>query len=115
MAELATDPKLPAVKAKSLKEVTTPERLQYILEHPSDEYARVSVRLIIDEVNHYDESLPVEVVRGLLSPSVPDFFILIKGIKQIPREKAHYLHTSYIREVLLLDELPEQEQRPVRG
>jgi len=98
----ATAP-LPVVKARSV-----PERLQYILEHPSDEYQRMNVRLIVDEVNHYDETLPVEVVRGLLSPSVPDFFILIQGIRQIPREKAHYLHTSYIREVLLLDELPEE-------
>ena len=94
--------------APNFEKMTEPERLQYILENPADEYQRMNVRLIMDEVNHYDETLPVEVVRGLLSPSVPDFFILIKGIKQIPREKAHYLHTFYIREVLLLDELPEE-------
>jgi hypothetical protein len=112
MEDKETDPKLPVVKARpapNFEKMTEPERLQYILENPNDEYQRVHVRLIIDEINHYDEGLPVEVVRGLLSPSVPDFFILIEGIRQIPREKAHYLHTSYIREVLLLDELPAQE------
>jgi hypothetical protein len=91
----------------------TPERLQYILEHPKEEYTRINVRLIIDETHFYDELLPIEAVRGLLSPDVPDFFILIKGLKQIPREKGHYLHTSYIREVLLLDELPEESTKDV--
>lgn len=99
--ETETDPRLPAL--------TTPERLQYILLHPKDEYQRVNVRLILDEANHYDEHLPVEVVQGLLNPTVADFFILIKGTNPIPRSKGHYLHTSYIRECVLLDNLPGWE------
>jgi hypothetical protein len=103
--ETTTDPRIPVVKRASL---TTPERLQYILLHPTEDYDRINVRLILDETNHYDELLPVEVVQGLIDPTVDDFFILIKGHQQIPNAKGHWLQTSFIREVILMNELPEK-------
>lgn len=87
---------------------TTPQRLQDSLVHPDDEALRLNVRLIMSETDFYDESLPIDVVRGLLSPVVDNFFILIKGKQQIPGAKGHFLQTSFIREVILLNDLPEE-------
>lgn len=73
------------------------------IERPID---RINVRLVLDETTFLDELLPVDVVRMLLSPVVNDCFVRIaNGLKKPPRCKAHYLHTSFIREIMLLDAL----------
>ena len=76
---------------------------------PADE--RINVRLILSQTEFYDESLRIDVVRALISPLIPDAFIQIVGVGSragIPRCKGHYLHTSFIREIVLLDELREE-------
>ncbi len=89
---------------------TTPEQVMQgkseQVERPVD---RINVRLVLAETEQIDEQLPIDVVRMLLSPVVNDCFIRISnGVKKPPRCKAHYLHTSYIREIMLLDELPAE-------
>lgn len=76
---------------------------------------RIAVRLVIDAsdadgVRHFDESLPLTLVRALLNPDVGNFFLPIEGNGRFkpPRAKGHYLHTQYIREIILLDVLPEE-------
>lgn len=103
MVEQTTDPKMPAVKP------LTPEALQALQDNPSEGQQIIRARLIVDEINHFDESLPLPLIQGLLSPSVSDFFIQVTAPDKIPGAKAHYLHTSYIREVVLLDALPGSE------
>lgn len=76
----------------------------------------ITVQLLIDGsdadgVRQFDESLPVSVVRAILDPAVADFFVPIAGYAR-PKARAakqHFLHTSYIREVILLGDLPEEE------
>jgi hypothetical protein len=77
---------------------------------------QITVRLYIngnddDAVRFFDESLPTSIVRAIISPEVADFYIPIEGRARMkpPRAKAHFLHTSSIRELVLLDELPEEE------
>ncbi len=89
---------------------TTPEQIMQgkseQVERPVD---RINVRLVLAETEQIDEQLPIDVVRMLLSPVVNDCFIRISnGVKKPPRCKAHYLHTAYIREIMLLDELPAE-------
>jgi hypothetical protein len=85
-------------------------KLQSLIKNPSHE--RINVRLILDENLFYDEKLPVDVVRAIISPDVPDCFIQINTMPRNNPERstAHYIHTSYIREILLLDELPEEKK-----
>src|SRR3954468_12621017 len=66
----------------------------------------ITVRLCVsanDSAGHrfYDELLPISLVRAILSPSVANFFIPIKGSGSFkpPRTRGHFLHTSYIHEV----------------
>jgi hypothetical protein len=76
----------------------------------------ITVQLLIDGsdadgVRQFDETLPISVVRAILDPTVDNFFIPIEG-KARPKPRAakrHFLHTSYIREVILLGDLPEEE------
>ncbi len=90
--------------------VSTPGQLQKLVKKPSGDL--INVRLIIDETNHYNELLPVEVVRAIIDPDVPDCFIQISGRPRIAPARCtrHFVHTSYIREILLLDELPEEKK-----
>ncbi len=62
-----------------------------------------------DGVRVFNEALPVALIRAILDPEVANFFIPIKGSERMksPRVKSHWLHTSYIREIFLLDKLPE--------
>lgn len=76
----------------------------------------LTVQLLIDGsdadgVRQYDETLPISVIRAILDPTVDNFFIPIEGkARPKPRSaKRHFLHTSYIREVILLGDLPEEE------
>ena len=93
----------------------TPSALQREAERASASVEKIAVRLILaspsdaDGIRHYDEELPIQLVRGILSPTVADFFIPIEGAARTkpPATKKHYLHTSQIREVLLFGELPE--------
>jgi len=78
---------------------------------------KILVRLCIDcsdadGVRAFDESLPVSLVRALINPEVANFFIPIEGAARPkpPRAKQHYLHSQYIREIILLADLPEEEQ-----
>jgi hypothetical protein len=69
----------------------------------------INVRLSLSEIENYDEQLPESIVRALLDPDVADFFIPIEARgRRIPRAKGHYLHTAFIREIILLDDLPER-------
>ena len=79
--------------------------------------ARINIRLHIDAsdadgVRFFDEMLPVSVVRAILAPEVADFFIPVQAVARMkpPRAKGHFLHTSYIREITLLDALPPEEE-----
>lgn len=72
----------------------------------------LNVQLLIDGsdadgVRCFNEALPAALVRAILDPEVADFFITIKGAERMksPRVKSHWLHTSYIREVLVMGEL----------
>jgi hypothetical protein len=69
-----------------------------------------------DGVRAFDEALPVSLVRAILNPNVADFFIPIQGTARMkpPRATRHYLHTRYIREILLLNELPPDEKETTR-
>jgi len=76
---------------------------------------QINVRLLIDGsdadgIRQYDELLPLAIVRAILDPEILDFFIPIAGNGRTkpPRTKSHWLHTGYIREVLVLDELPQE-------
>lgn len=89
--------------------VDNPEQLQALTKNAGLSEQLINVRLYIDEIHFYDAQLPVEVVHGILSPAIADCFILVPGKNDPPRTKGHYLHTSYIRELLLLDELPERK------
>lgn len=81
---------------------TTEDRLSVILilASPSD----------ADGIRSYSERLPITLLRGILDPNVADFFIPIEGSARLkpPRAKSHWLHTSQIREIVLLDELPDE-------
>jgi len=75
----------------------------------------VTVRLCIDAsdadgVRFFDESLPVSLARALIDPTVGTFFIPIQGNGRMkpPRARSHWLHTQYIRELIFLDDLPEE-------
>ena len=87
----------------------TPRELQATaINAKPGEHNLVNVRLSLSEIENYDEQLPEPIVRALLDPDVPDFFIPIQTPgRRIPRAKGHYLHTAFIRELILLDELPE--------
>lgn len=109
--QVASSAEKPAVeeppKARSLKD------LQKLAARGGDGESMVNVQLLIDGsdadgVRCYNEQLPAALVRAILDPQIADFFIPIKGSERMksPRVKAHWLHTSYIREVLQLDELP---------
>lgn len=109
----------PAAETEVKKPVQPPARptladLQRVAR--GTEETRINVRLYIDSsdadgVRHFDESLPVSLVRAILDPGVGDLFIPVQGNGRLkpPRARGHWLHTGYIREVLLLDELPEEE------
>ncbi len=75
----------------------------------------LNVQLLIsgsdaDGVRCLNEQLPVSLVRAILDPTIDNFFIPIKGAERMkpPRVKSHWLHTTYIREIFLLDDLPEE-------
>lgn len=75
----------------------------------------INVRLVIDGsdadgVRHFDETLPISVVQALIDPEVENFYVPIKGMGRLkpPRARQHYLHSQYIREIILLDDLPEE-------
>ncbi len=92
--------------------VRTPKDLQRLAASGQGE-DMINVQLIIDGsdadgVRAFNESLPANLVRAILDPEVADFFIPIKGSERMksPRVKSHWLHTSYIREILLLNDLP---------
>lgn len=77
----------------------------------------LNVQLYIDGsdaegIRCYDENLPVSVIRALIDPNVADFFIPIAGhARTKPRAaRQHFLHTSYIREIILLGDLPPEEE-----
>ena len=88
----------------------TPKELQDLLLHPELEQPNLmSVRLNLSDIENYDEQLPLPMILAMIDPTVPDFFIPIKGAgRKIPREKRRYLHTSFIRELILFDALPEE-------
>lgn len=87
-----------------------PDAMQELSHQQDAPVERINVRLILDEMHSYDEALPVDVVKALINPNVADFFIWIsKKLTDPPRCKGHLLHTSYVREMLLLDELPSAE------
>jgi hypothetical protein len=74
------------------------------------EHNLINVRLSLSEIENYDEQLPEQIVRALLDPEVPDFFIPIQTPgRRIPRTKMHLIHTAFIRELILFDELPERK------
>jgi hypothetical protein len=91
--------------------MATPQELQAILLNfkPGD-HEEINVQLNLSDTENYNEQLPLPVVLAMIDPTVPDFFIPIKGTgRRMPREKRRYLHTSYIRELVIFDELPAQE------
>lgn len=108
--KVATPPSSPPLARPTLADLQRVAR-------GSDE-TRINVRLYLDSsdadgVRHFDEALPVSIVRAILDPGVGDLFIPVQGFGRLkpPRAKGHWLHTGYIREVLLLDELPEEENK----
>lgn len=99
------------------KAMRTPGELQRHVESGGMGEDHIAVRLLIDAsdadgVRHFDEDLPVSVVRALLNPEVGNFFLPISGAGRMkpPRARGHYLHTQYIREIILLDKLPGEER-----
>ena len=111
----------PSATIETIAQAEAPQRsplaqLQQIAQGKEQpEEARINVRLLIagsdaDGIRHFDELLPSSVVRAILDPEIANFFIPIQGQGRLkpPRTKAHWLHTSYIREVLLFDELSEE-------
>ena len=111
-----TDEKVPVSSDTPPPAPRTPKELQrHVLRGGSGE-DKLNVMLLIDGsdadgVRTYNEALPVSVIRALLDPDIKDFFIPIAGTDRMkpPRAKGHYLHSGYIREIILLDALPEEE------
>ena len=114
-----TSEKAEQVKSEQRPDAPTtpliPVELQQHVMRGAPGEARLNVRLHIDGsdadgVRCFDETLPVSIVRAILAPNVADFFIPVQATARMkpPRAKGHFLHTSYIREITLLDELPEE-------
>lgn len=113
----ATEPRLRAVKAKMPAPAQpappdSPAALQRRAAKGGEGEDKLNVRLLIDGsdadgIRAYDEQLPVSLVRAILDPQVADFFIPIQGNGRMKPAitKSHWLHTSYIREVLVFGEL----------
>lgn len=111
----ATEPRLRAVKAPTQRQSPPPDSpvsLQRRAVKGSEGEDKINIRLLIngsddDGIRSYDEQLPVSIVRAILSPEIADFFIPIAGTARTkpPRTRAHFLHTSAIREVLILDDV----------
>jgi hypothetical protein len=111
----ATEPRLRAVKAPVQREAAPPDSpvvLQRRAARGELAEDKINVRLLItgsddDGIRAYDEQLPISIVRAILSPEISDFFIPIVGSARTkpPRTKSHWLHTSAIREVLILDDV----------
>ena len=89
-----------------------PKSLQsFLLSGDTAGYDLINVRLSLSDVENYDELLPSVLVRALIDPDVPDFFIPIKAVnRRLLRAKRHYLHTAFVRELILLDELPDERK-----
>lgn len=111
----ATEPRLRAVKAQTPAQPAPPESpatLQRRAARGGESENTINVRLLIDGsdadgIRAFDESLPVSLVRAILDPQVADFFIPIQGNGRMKPAitQSHWLHTSYIREVLVFGEL----------
>lgn len=107
----------PAGKPPELPRERTLKELQRLAARGGDGEDKITVRLLIDGsdadgVRFFDETLPVALVRAILDPTIDNFFIPILGAARMkPRmAQSHWLHTSFIREVVLLGELPEEEE-----
>lgn len=87
----------------------TPKELQdLLLNFKPGQHDLINVQLNLTDTENYNEQLPSPVVLAMIDPTVPDFFILVHGTgRKLAREKRRYLHTSFIRELILLDDLPE--------
>jgi hypothetical protein len=116
--EQATEPRLRALKPSGGQSVPPLDGLRELQrravakDHSED---TINVRLCIDGsdadgVRFFDELLPVSLVRALIDPAIANFFIPVRGDGRTkpPRARGHWLHTQYIREIILLDELPEE-------
>lgn len=120
MAKVSTPDRRPPAKGQAPAAPMSPlipVGLQRTLMQGDEDEPRINVRLYIDAsdadgVRFFDEALPVSLVRAILAPQIADFFIPIQGSARMkpPRAKGHFLHTSYIREITLLDELPPEEE-----
>lgn len=64
----------------------------------------------VDGIRWFDEQLPVSVVRAILDPSIPDFFIPVRGTARMkpPIARGHWLYTLYVSEIILFGDLPEE-------
>lgn len=117
--QAATEPRLRAVKpadGQSSPPMGDLRELQRRALAGNPDEDRINVRLCIDGsdadgVRFFDETLPVSLVRAILNPMIGNFFIPIRGDGRTkpPRARGHWLHTQYIREIVLLDELPEEK------
>ena len=111
----ATEPRLKAIKKSgSISPPGDPREIQrQAITGDQSAEDRINVRLLIngsddDGIRAYDEQLPVSILRAILDPGVGDFYVPIEGSARTkpPRTKAHFLHTSAIREILILDAYP---------
>lgn len=115
----ATEPRLRAIRTKTPAQPgspNSPAAIQRRAAKGGEGEDKINVRLLIDGsdadgIRSYDESLPVSLVRAILNPNIADFFIPIQGNGRMKPAitKSHWLHTSYIREVLVFGELPEED------
>lgn len=111
--KVSAEPKAPAEKGPGKPpQKTGPQHFQRLAKSREPGEDLINVQLLIDGsdadgVRAFNERFPVSVVRDLLDPTTEDYYLPIKGGERMksPRVKSHWLHTRYIREIFIMDDV----------